>query len=136
LRRPGVEWSAMQPALFQLVAVATSLLLALPPGWCCTPIRQDRTPASPEPARCCHQTAADRPPQPEQPPARPNAECCCQRDATVPEQPVQPTGPAALVLPLLADAPTLLAGPGHGDTVGIPRPPDPRLHVLQCVWRC
>ena len=126
----------MQPALFQLVAVATSLVLALPPGWCCIPVSQGRTPAVPEPARCCHRTAPSGLPQPEEPPARPTAECCCQRDATVPEQPVQPTGPAALAMPLPTDAPALVARPGRADSAGIPRPPDPRLHVLQCVWRC
>src|SRR5690242_15489973 len=100
----------MRPALLQLVAVASSLVLALPPGWCCPPVRHLRAEAAPAPATCCHRAAPTRPADPEPLPAPPKAECCCQWDATVPEQPVQQDRPAVLAGPLMSGDPAPVTG--------------------------
>jgi hypothetical protein len=100
-------------------------------------MRPDRAAPAPAQTTCCHhRTAQDRPSEPKELPARPGVECCCQRDVTVPEKPVEPPEPAALVLPPVADMPAVLVGQAHGDTAGLVLPPGPRLHVLQCEWRC
>jgi hypothetical protein len=130
----------MQPLLLRLVAVVSSLVLALPPGWCGGFMRHERAVPAPSapPAKttCCHHTATDQPSEPEQPPAPPTVECCCQRDATVPEKSVQPTDAPALVLPLVIELPADLGGQSRYESAGVLLPPHPRLHVLQCVWRC
>lgn len=128
----------MHPLLLRLVAVASSLVLALPPGWCSGFMRHERAAPTPAPAptTCCHHTAKGQPSEPEQPPAPPTVECCCQRDATVPEKSVQPTDAPALVLPLVVELPAEIGGQARCEAAGVLVPPGPRLHVLQCVWRC
>lgn len=126
----------MRPVLLQLVAAAGSLVLALPPGWCCPPVRHVRPESAPVPSTCCHGRVPDRPADPEPPQAPVKAECCCQQEATVPEQPVQPPEPAVLAEPHMSGDPALVAGHVRADMVGVVAPPGPPLHVLQCVWRC
>ena len=126
----------MPPFLLHLVAFASSVVLALPPGWCCGVVRHERTPPAPVQTGCCHHTAKGQPSEPEQPPAPPTVGCCCQRDATVPEKSVQPTDAPALVLPLAVELTADLGGQSPCQAAGVLTPPGPRLHVLQCVWRC
>src|SRR5262245_17211021 len=79
----------MKALLLQLVALGSSLVLALPPGWCgCVTQRGD---AQREPARdaCCHRPAGGQPRGSGHAPVCPGVQCC-SRDATVPEKSVQP----------------------------------------------
>jgi hypothetical protein len=126
----------MKSALLRIVVCAISLVLALPPGWCGTFLPHDRAEPAPVQGTCCHRTAQGSPPEPKQPPARQTVECCCQRDATVPEKPVQTLDAPALALPLLADTSPGLVEEADRDTASFLLQPGPRLHVLQCVWRC
>jgi hypothetical protein len=126
----------MKSVLLQLLAVANSAVLALPPGWCGAFMRHDRVQPAPVQATCCHRAAQGHPSKSEQVPSRPTVECCCQRDATVPEKPVHLPDAPPLALPLVADIPAMLVGQPHGETAGVFVSPGPPLHVLQCVWRC
>src|SRR5262245_18290358 len=100
----------MRSFLLQLVAAASSLVLALPPGSCGALMWPDRAEPAPAEATCCHRMAQDHPSKPEQVPSRRTVECCCQRDATVPEKSVQPPDAPASVLPLVAETPPVLVG--------------------------
>src|SRR5438270_558802 len=83
------------------VGPASSLVVALPPGWCSGFMRHEGAVPAPAKAACCHQTAKDQPSESKQPPAAPTVECCCQREATVPGKSVQPTEVSSLALPLV-----------------------------------
>lgn len=127
----------MKSVLLQLVAAASSLVLALPPGWCGAFLRHDRAEPAPVQATCCHRTAQRHPSNSEQVPVRPTVECCCQREATVPEKSVPPTEVSTLALPLVADnALADLSVLARGEAAAAPFRSGPRLHALQCVWRC
>lgn len=129
----------MNAFFHQFVAVATSLVLALPPGSCSGFQRHDRAESAPvKKASCCHETTPNRPCDSGNVPAQPTTvKCCCAQDAALPAKSVQPTSPLNLAFfvvadPLSPDLATLLGG----ETAITPIRPNPRLHVLQCVWRC
>jgi hypothetical protein len=125
----------MNSFLIQLVAVASSLVLAFPPGWCSGFMRHDRAEPAPAQATCCHRTAHEQPCESKEAPADPRVECCCARDVALPERSVQPTD--IIALPLVADSPLADLGlPVRGEAADAPFRSGPRLHVLQCVWRC
>jgi hypothetical protein len=125
----------MNSFLFRLVAVASSLVLALPPGWC--GVMHGRAEPAPVQPTCCHGTAHERPSESKEAPADSPVECCCARDVGLPERPVQPTDILALTLPPVADGPLADLGlPGRGAAAAAPTRSGPRLHVLQRVWRC
>lgn len=127
----------MNSFLLKLVAVASSLVLALPPGWCSGFMRHEGAVPAPAKTACCHQTAKDQPSGSKQPPAAPAVECCCQREATVPEKSAQPTEVSSLALPLVADdALADLSVLARGEAAAAPFRSGPRPHALQCVWRC
>lgn len=126
----------MKAVLLRIAVCANSLLLALPPGWCSVFLLHDRAQPAPVRASCCHQTAQDRPTPAKGVPSCPTVECCCRRDAAVPEKSVQPPDAPDLVSLLPAVTPPALPGLAQAVTADVLLLPGPRLHVLQCVWRC
>jgi hypothetical protein len=124
----------MNSLLLQLVALGTSLVLALPPGWCSLFMRDGQANCAPAKATCCHQPA---PSNSSKAPARPSVQCCCLRDATLPEKPIQRDDTGGVVLPVVIDPVVLdLASSTAGVVALGPLSAGPPLHVLQCVWRC
>src|SRR6266702_4723916 len=74
-----------------LVAVATSVILALPPGACSVFLRHARADSSaPVKSSCCHKSAPAAPCHPAKAPARPNLKCCCAHDDALPDKPGEP----------------------------------------------
>jgi hypothetical protein len=112
--------------ILQLVAVASTVALALPPGACSLLMHE----AQVEQASCCH-------PKPHKPaPHAPAERCCCAQDSTLPEK--SAVAPVSLDLLLhLAFMPPVaergVVAAGVRETLPIF---GPRLHVLKCVWRC
>jgi hypothetical protein len=112
--------------ILQLVAIASTFALALPPGSCAALMHERQA----EQATCCH-------PQPHVPASpTPVERCCCAQDSTLPERSV--TAPVSLDLLLhLAGMP-----PAADRSAAAAESPEalvifgPRLHVLKCVWRC
>ena len=112
--------------ILQLVATASTLALALPPGTCSMLMHETQV----EQASCCH-------PNPQKPaPHAPAERCCCAQDSTLPEKSVV----APVSLDLLLHLAIMPGVAEHGIVAtGAPetfRPSGPRLHVLKCVWRC
>ena len=128
----------MSVFLHQLVAVLTSLILALPPGSCCVFVHHDRADSAPEnEASCCHKTAPNRPCEPKNVPAQPNLKCCCVQDAALPQKSVQPTDTHDLAFAVVAHHVPLNIGSTSGDVTDFtPIRSGPNLQILLCVWRC
>ena len=128
----------MTAFLQQLVAVLTSLILALPPGSCCVFVHHDRADSAPEKkASCCHKTAPKPPCDSGNSPAKPSVKCCCARDAALPEKSVQPTDTHDLAFTVVADHIPLKIGSTSGDVTDFtPVRSGPNLQILLCVWRC
>ena len=126
----------MNAYLHRLIVVATSLVLALPPGFCGGLLRASRADTTPVKASCCQRTAPDHSSDSKKAPAQPGFPCCCSRDARLVEKPIQQTDAPNLVLPA-ADNYALVVGFVAGGEWASPFDNfDPRLHVLHCVWRC
>jgi hypothetical protein len=126
----------MNAFLHQLVAIATSLVLVLPPGFCGVLVRQRNDEAIPVKASCCHRTPPDHPSDLKKAPAKPSFQCCCARDARLVEEPVQQTDAPNLVLPVANDHALVLGSVAGGELAPALDYSGPRLHVLHCVWRC
>lgn len=127
----------MHSLLSQLVAFASSLVLALPPGLCCGAMQFEPAKAAPAAKGCC-QHAAEAPPADSKPtPPTPHIECCCERDLTLPEKSVKRADMTALALPVLVDdADSGLDSAVAAEAMEAPFRPGPRLHVVKCVWLC
>lgn len=127
---------AMRSLLVPALTLATSLVLALPPGWCGAWMQHDAAQSQPVMKTCCHPAADSQPCEaPGTPTDPPAGKCCCSWDATVPNEPVRPADAASLPLAIVAEQAT----EPFGQVSGIADPLDlagPRLHVLHCVWRC
>lgn len=130
----------MNAAVFQFVVLASALLLALPPGWCCQDWapRHEVKPA----ARSCCAARVEHPPEdsPQQPGSRLN-ECCCDRSATVSGKSVADKDDlrdGALLLALADPAPTQGNLAPHSMLLEeeVFRDAGPPLHILHCVWLC
>lgn len=128
----------MQHFLYQLFAVTTSLILALPPGSCGAFVQHDRADSAPvKKASCCHETASEAPCESGHSPAKPSVKCCCGRDAALPETSVQPTSSHDLALAPVAAYASLNVGSLQGGAAAVnPAHSGPRLQILLCVWRC
>ncbi|MCY2986425.1 MAG: hypothetical protein NTY19_00915 [Planctomycetota bacterium] len=126
----------MNTFLHQLVAVVTTLVLALPPGFCGGLVRHSLADTTPVKASCCHRAAPDHPSDSKKAPAQPGFQCCCSRDARLVEKPVQQTDAPDLSLPVAADYALVLGSVPGGKLVPAPDHFGPHLHVLHCVWRC
>jgi hypothetical protein len=152
----------MNLLLFKFVIVAQTLLMALPPGWCCTSAlradvprddrQQESTPAT-TPCGCPIAAQAIAQPKPlalpaalhpashhpatSQPaPTSSTVHCCCTRDVTVNSQAKLVDDSSAVSLLPAA----ITSDPTHDLVADISRelefPPGPSLMVLHCVWRC
>jgi hypothetical protein len=128
----------MHTFLHQLLAVAMSLVLALPPGSCGAVVQHDRADSAPvKKASCCHETAHSRPCNSENTPSKPMVQCCCVRDTALPEKSVQPTDSLDLAFVVVAEHFTMNVGSLLGSHAAvIPAHSGPRLQILLCVWRC
>jgi hypothetical protein len=126
----------MKSLLLQFVAIASTFVLSLPPGWCGGFVRHQRVVPALAQTTCCHHTAKDQWSESKHPSGSSRAECCCQWDATVLPKPVQPTKDSALVLSFVVDVPADLGVHDSFETTSILLNLSPRRHVLQCVWRC
>jgi hypothetical protein len=117
----------------QLVVVATSFVLVLPTGWCSGLMQHSQSLPAPTKAICCHH---DRSCDPQEVPAKAAIECCCSWQATVPQKSApQADASSGLALPLVVDLTPDLSGLA-AESIIHPFHSGPRLHVLQCVWRC
>jgi len=141
LRQTSCVELGMCGALVKSLVVLQTLLLALPPGWCCAAASAESAPFVNEGRWCCQALGQEiestgRPPDSHSPPRRPAAECCCPREATAPQKTAPPANDSAL--PVFAVAPVSVARltelPAQSAT-GV-WPGDPPLHVLQCEWLC
>jgi hypothetical protein len=145
-RRAGcchrVRERVMHPSLSRALTVLVSLLLALPPGWCClTPGPRGGEAPAQEPCSCCH---AGR----KAPPGRAPAHCpgrapaqrrgcvCPDLASAMPEQtrslhtaPALPVDAAPLAAGSMSDKPLATAPVGQH----VPAPPRQLLH---CLWLC
>ena len=128
----------MSVFLHQLVAVLTSLILALPPGSCCVFVHHDRADSAPEKkASCCHNTAPKPPSDSGNSPTKPSVKCCCAQETALPEKVVQPTEAHDLAFAVVAHHVPLNVGSLLGDvTEFTPVRSGPNLQILLCVWRC
>lgn len=128
----------MTAILQQLVAVVTSLILALPPGSCSVFVHNDRADSAPvKKASCCHKTAPKPPCDSGDSPTKPSVKCCCERDAAMPEKSVQPTETHDLAFNLVANHVPLNIGSLFGSDAAFPPVRSgPSLQILLCVWRC
>ena len=137
--RSDVPLKTMWYRVVNSLVLCCGLLLALPPGWCCTIAFEAGVKTAPKTAAfhcplCCDITPEPAPSQPE--PPRPEAcPICGDRDLVKPAQPetlaVDVAGPV-LTLPsdLVVVAAFLPAVLESGSDRTIP------LHMLHCVWTC
>ncbi|MBI2806609.1 MAG: hypothetical protein HYX68_16635 [Planctomycetes bacterium] len=128
----------MTAILQQLIAVVTSLILALPPGSCCVFVQNGPVDSTPvKKASCCHKTAPKPPCDSGKSPAKPSVKCCCERDAALPENSVQTAETHDLAFNVVADHVPLNVGSLIGDDAEFaPVRSGPSLQILLCVWRC
>lgn len=131
------------------LALLCSLVLALPPCWCCAAGLGDCCDRTPKPSTptdapphsgccCCPQESPSDAEAPAQPPTptKPAKETCCDhqpvdRPAAKPQPPEAPAPAVLLVVPLALPALAVDAGPAP-ESVVLPF----ALHVLHCVWLC
>ena len=134
--------TGMGRLLFQLIAVATSLILASPPGFCSIVVprkaaaiaKSTVVPRLSSVRRCRSCPVEDQSGQ-RQIPNESAWHCCCSLDPRLPHKPVPtPDAPVAVVAFTCHNAsdPQLLCVPDRQS----PTPSGPRRHVLLCVWRC
>jgi hypothetical protein len=135
------------------LALLCSVLLALPPGWCCMvgsapccnqcqPVKNEKVPSthpSSHKSCCCSSETTEQNsncPAPSPKPSTPVKPCCCEKaPSSLPEG--ARLLPDLFVVPLavLVELPfsngidRAAAGPALVDT-------SPALHVLHCVWLC
>ncbi|QDU94736.1 hypothetical protein [Lignipirellula cremea] len=123
----------MNRLLFHLLVLGNACLLVLPAGWCCFALPQtDGQQVPVAVASCC--TVATPHAGESSEPAAPQVECCCSEQTAVTTSRVEwNIDPAVILLPpaITPSRPTA----GHPPTA-ILADYGPRLHVLQCVWRC
>ncbi len=128
----------MSGFLHHLIAVTTSLILALPPGSCCVFVQNDRADSAPaKRSSCCHDEAPTSPCESGNSPAKPSVKCCCVRDEALPEKSVQPTDIHDLAFAVFPDHVLLDIESIVGGVKGFtPVRSGPNLQILLCVWRC
>jgi len=121
------------------LALAFTLLLALPPGWCCLvpPPAAPRAQAPPcEPAcpSCCCDAPGETPHE-APPPRQPCPYCwCADSGSAVPPSQLTftPDLPPADLLPLTDDGCVRAEHPAPWSLTTLPPP----THLLHCVWLC
>ncbi len=134
----------MRSLFLRSLMLGCGLLLALPPGWCCTfafrAPKPDTPKAAPEDTPgccpCCAKKAA-KPAQTPTPAPKAPARCpCSDRQLVAPDAPKVFAGDLGLVVPSpVADLFTFW--PGVRSAVGHRGPAAPSsCHILNCVWLC
>jgi hypothetical protein len=134
----------MRSRFLRSLVLGCGLLLALPPGWCCTfalraakqGISQGPPKATPCCCPCCAKEAPPPAPTPTPAPKTPDRCPCADRHSTAPDAPKVFASDPGLVTPLPAIdlAPSW---PGISALVGFRSPAAPTSsHVLNCVWLC
>jgi hypothetical protein len=121
------------------LVLASALVLALPPGWCCVrPALAAESRAEPAPARvCCHCAVPEQGPRKPVPtkPGFPSKPCCEVGSGTIVTSPEKPQN--TLVADLTTVAPGLDNAFDEQVTVfcTVPASSLP-LHVRNCLWLC
>lgn len=126
----------------KILVIASSVLLALPPGWCTfisLPIVRAKSEASTKAhGGCCDLCRCPdqaKPPQPQEP--TPPSRCCCyELDwlKPVPPQRVEvDTTSAIFIVPSNCSPGQRIASQDLDLSIPVPSPP---LQILHCVWTC
>ena len=130
----------MNHLLLQIVALASSVLLTLPVGWC---NRSAALTAADHPSvpSCCSSACAGTESRHLEGAAVPRGplpaeDCCCQWEATVPQKTLPAEADSGLLLPTAFALAGHAPGPRVVAVTTSPNRSGPRLHVLHCVWRC
>lgn len=128
----------MNTLLYQLIAIATSLVLAVPPGSCGGFMQHGGAGSAPvKQASCCHETAPERPCNSGNSPSKPSVKCCCERDVALPEKSAQTTDSLDVAFAIVADHVPMNVGTLLSSHAAVfPVHSGPRLQILLCVWRC
>lgn len=134
--------TGMGRLFFQLIAVATSLILASPPGFCSIVVprksaavtKSTIVPRLASVRRCRSCPVEDQSGQ-RQIPAESGWHCCCSLEPRLTQKPVPPPDAPAAVLAVTCDDASDLQWVRVAD-IESPTPSGPRRHVLLCVWRC
>src|SRR5262245_24846195 len=117
-----------------LLILATSLVLAMPAGWCCL-LQHGKAAFVPTPARhdCCCEGPTSPDEEGGEPAPEPFSFCCCDNNLPLPAKAVSVDAPAGVSLLPAADLAS--AAQTHAAILLLPNPTPPRpLHVLQCLW--
>lgn len=117
--------------------LGVSLLLALPTGWCCGLFAREDISRQQSVRSCCQPPLAELPAEEGSAPVDKGLDCCCSHSTYLPSEPVVTVEVAAsAVLFAVPDLPVLAPAPNAALSFGRLYSPGPRLHLLQCVWRC
>jgi hypothetical protein len=119
--------------LVRFLTLICSLILVLPPGWCClVPVRSAEGATA---RRCCGCPHCRRPdPAPKPAPVKPHECPCFDRQFT------PPTGPQTLPAGAAMMAPLPPFEPAPAESLRLDRAAvhlaDPPLHLTHCTWLC
>ncbi len=127
----------------RILALACSLLLALPPGWCCVlkayTLGQVGKKTQQICESCCHnQPAKDSKPNPSPPSPRPGKCPCDDRNSTSADS-TSAKSDCAVALPAVCDPAGSLM---HLPAIGVELPiayhsfSNASLHLIHCIWLC
>src|SRR4051812_3261410 len=124
----------MSATCTRLIALLTSVLLAVPPGFCNNFVARPKVARSAPPSHsCCQMKPPAAPADSKQDPSGPCVQCCCVQIAILSQDalPSIDLAPSPEKI-ILADLhPTV-----QTFEVPVPLSHAPPLHVLQCVWLC
>lgn len=140
IRDCGIFTSAMTLVLRSLVVCCT-LVVALPPGWCCA-VESLLNPslyresANRQTCSCCPKCRSNMPTPAKPMPAPPQRCPCLDRDLTTPDTPVKPDLGAANSMMVVLPVPDFALS----QLLIAPDCPDSRVsvspHILNCRWLC
>jgi hypothetical protein len=137
--------------LTRSLALLCSLLLTLPPGWCCItslapccnqhqPAQEPEAPSAPVKHKsCCHHQSTQQKcndPSPAPKPISPGKVCACEKAPLALNEVARPVLDL-LVTPLATLADLSLAKPSaQSELSRIFNPSSSRLYISHCVWLC
>jgi hypothetical protein len=132
----------MRPYLSRSLVALVSLLLALPPGWCCgAPLPGERDALAPTRHSCCpvsrNASPAEKPAHPRKQAPADRGGCACPDRASATADGAKSV-PVEMGLPLTAARPLAIpVFPGAGGAASAGQEvPSPTPHLLHCVWLC
>jgi len=128
-----MSWLAVR-----FLALTSTLLLVLPPGWCMAGVIAWPTQARPKvnPCCCCKESSQPERPDPKPSPSQPLKICCCRGDLTV--SPTFQIDVRNLVVSPVWNTTgdsDFRSGTAYADGRGCFALPVP-VHLANCVWRC